>query len=106
MERIVFDADHEVRVTVVVEISRGEGINPSGDFVQAKRGSDIAELVRAEIAPNADAVAKPDDIQPAVVVVVDELEFNRLESGEPKAQSGRHAIELNRQGIIRSQHEV
>src|SRR5438477_4140526 len=69
-------AEHEVGIAIIVEIGRGKRVDGQiGEFVEAEVGGRFTEASLAEIAPDSEAFAKGANVEPAIVVVVKQLQF-------------------------------
>ena len=88
------DADEQVCITVIVEIRGDNRIDLAFDqLIEAELSRDLAESRRAQIAPDAKAIASGNDIKPAIIVVVHKCKVIDSEVAEGKRKSVCQPIE-------------
>ena len=72
---------HQAGVAVLVEIRRHDVLDRSG-FVQTQRRSDLFKAPLADIAPDPDPAAKGQEVQPAVIVIIQQQKPAGLQAVE------------------------
>ena len=83
-QALIGEDQQQVGVTIVVEIGRQHGLD-GADFFEADVPGGFAEFAVAEVAPEAEAGSGGEDVQPAIVVVVEQRET----ADRPLAQRNR-----------------
>ena len=82
MQPPALHAHDEVRVAITVKVRGREGVDAPLQLVETELRRDIDKVFCPEIAPDAQAVADGNDVEPTVVVVVNEPDLPWLKTAE------------------------